>query len=146
MKSFSAKNTGQTVILHLKKGDLVLENITEEFRRLGIRDAVLASGIGSLRKMAYHVITQTTDQSVDEFATLEDAIEVGAMQGMILDGEPHLHLVCSGSDGKTYVGHLENGTEVQYLLELAFTVLDTGGLGRKKDEFGISYIDIVRGA
>ena len=101
--------------MHLGKGDKVLESIQSEMDRLGVKNAVLLSAIGSMRKLTFHVITETTDKSVDKFITIEDAIEVGAMQGLILDGEPHLHIICSDKDNNKYVGHLENGCEVQYL-------------------------------
>ena len=126
--------------MHLGKGDKVLESIKSELDRLGVKDAVLLSAIGSLRKITFHVITETTDKSVDEFITIENAIELGAMQGLILDGEPHLHIICSDKDNK-YVGHLENGCEVQYLLELSFMEVKNLNLMRKKDEFNNAYID-----
>jgi Predicted DNA-binding protein with PD1-like DNA-binding motif len=128
--------------MHLGKGDKVLECIKTEMDRLGIKDAVLVSGIGSLRKLSFHIITETTDKSVDEYETIENPIEIGAMQGLILNGEPHFHIVCSDS-GRTYVGHLENGCEVQYLLEMSFMEIKNLNLTRKMDEFGISYIDKI---
>ncbi|TAH71133.1 MAG: DNA-binding protein [Anaerolineaceae bacterium] len=127
--------------MHLGKGDKVLESIQFEMDRLGIKNAVLLSAIGSMRKLTFHVITETTDESVDKFITIENAIEVGAMQGLILDGEPHLHIVCSDKDNNTYVGHLENGCEVQYLMELSFLEINNLSLMRKKDEFNNAYID-----
>ena len=79
--------------MHLGKGDKVLESIQSEMDRLGVKNAVLLSAIGSMRKLTFHVITETTDKSVDKFITIEDAIEVGEMQGLILDGETHLHII-----------------------------------------------------
>ncbi|HHT88461.1 MAG TPA: DNA-binding protein [Clostridiales bacterium] len=127
--------------MHLGKGDKVLESIQSEMDRLGVKNAVLLSAIGSMRKLTFHVITETTDKSVDKFITIEDAIEVGAMQGLILDGEPHLHIICSDKDNNKYVGHLENGCEVQYLMELSFMEVKDLNLIRKKDEFDNAYID-----
>ena len=110
--------------------------------RLGVKNAVLVSAIGSMRKIVFHVITETTDKSVDKFITIEEAIEVGAMQGLILNGEPHIHIICSGPKD-TYVGHLEDGCEVQYLMELSFIEANDLNLMRKKDEFNIAYIDEI---
>jgi len=127
--------------MHLGKGDKVLESIQSEMDRLGVKNAVLLSAIGSLRKLVFHVITKTTDKSVNKFVTIEDAIEVGGMQGLIIDGEPHLHIICSDKANNTYVGHLENGCEVQYLMELSFMEIDGLDLTRRIDEFGNAYID-----
>lgn len=140
MKSFVTEDYGRFVVMHLGKGEKILESIISEMNRLGIKNAVLTSAIGSMRKLSYHVITETTDKSVDKYETIEKAIELGAMQGLILDGEPHFHLVCSDPE-RTYVGHLENGCEVQYLLELSFLEINNISLMRKLDKFGISYID-----
>lgn len=139
MRSFVTNNYGRLVVLHLAKGDKVLESIRGELERLGIKDAVLLSAIGSLRKLTFHTITKTSDVSVDEYITLEEPFELGAMQGLVLNGEPHIHLVCSDPQ-KMYLGHLENETEVQYLMELAFLEILDLDLIRRKDQFGIPYI------
>jgi len=134
--------SGKIIVMHLKRGDLVKETITEQFREMGIKNAVLVSGIGSCRKMTIHYVTQNPD-AVDEFLNIEDdAVEIGCMQGMIIEGEPHIHLACSAhSAGKCYMAHLENGCEVMVLMELAFLVMDDEiSLQRKKYENGDPYI------
>lgn len=140
MKSFVASGPGRAVVLHLGKGDLLLESIESECRRLGIRDGVVLSCIGSMRKAVFHVIMGTDDDPVNEFITLERPMEIGSVQGVILDGAPHLHIVCSDPQ-RVYTGHLEPGTEIQYLCEIS--ILELGGLSltRRKDAFGIDYID-----
>jgi len=142
MKTYTTKNYGRTVIIHLGKGELILESIQKEIDRLDIRNGILVSAIGSLRKACLHVITNTDDLSVNKFITIEKPIELGAAQGLIIDGEPHLHLVISEPDGM-YAGHLEPGCEVQYLAELAILELADVNLTRKLDENGISYIDVI---
>lgn len=140
MRSFIGNEYGRVLVMHLGKGELLLESIQSEIDRLGIKNGVLLSCIGSLRKCVFHVITTTTDDSVDEVLTLEEAIEVSAVQGLILDGKPHFHLVISDTN-KAYTGHLENGCEVQYLMEIAIMEVKDLDLERRKDEFGILYID-----
>ena len=140
MRSFVTDNYGRFVVLHLSKGDLVLESIKEELSRLGIKNAVMLSAIGSLRKLAFHTITELADVSVDEFVTLERPFELGAMQGLVLNGEPHIHLICSDPK-QMYLGHLEPGSEVQYLMEMSFLEVLDLDLTRRKDQFGIPYID-----
>lgn len=120
-----------------------MESVQGEMDRLGVKNAVLLSAIGSLRKLTFHVITETSDKSVDKFITIENAIEVGAMQGLILDGEPHFHIICSDKDNNTHVGHLENGCEVQYLMELSLLEVNNLSIMRKKDEFNNAYIDEI---
>lgn len=140
MKSFVGKDYGRVVVTHLGKGELFLESIQNEIDRLGIKNAVLLSCIGSLRKCVFHIIKTTTDDAVDEVMTIEEPIEVSAVQGVILDGKPHFHLVLSDTN-RAYTGHLEEGCEVQYLMEIAIMEINDLNLERRKDDFGILYIE-----
>ncbi len=142
MKTYTTNNFGRIVIMHLGKGERILESVQKEINRLGIRNGVLLSAIGSLRKATLHVITNTEELSVNQYITVEKPIELGSAQGIIIDGEPHFHLTISEPD-KMYAGHMENGCEVQYLAELAILELNDLNLTRKLDEFGISYIDTI---
>ena len=63
------------------------------------------------------------------------------MQGIVLNGVPHIHMVCSAPGGETFVGHLEPGCQVQYLVELSFVEVTDMALTRYTDAFGIGYID-----
>lgn len=140
MKSFTTNSYGRTIIIHLGKGEKILESLTAELKRLDVRYGILVSAIGSLRKACLHVITNTEDISVNKYITIEKPIELGAAQGLIIDGEPHFHINISEPDG-VYAGHLEEGCEVQYLAEFAILELKDLDITRKTDAFGISYID-----
>jgi predicted DNA-binding protein with PD1-like motif len=142
MKTFTTTNYGRTIIIHLGKGELILESVKREIDRLGIRNGILLSAIGSLRKATLHVITNTNELSVNRYITIEKPIELGAAQGIIIDGEPHFHLTISEPENM-YAGHMEPGCEVQYLAELAILELKDLNVTRKLDEFGISYIDTI---
>lgn len=140
MKSFISEKSGRVVTMHLQKGELLVESIREEAKRLGIDNAVLLCAIGSLRKIVMHVILTTDDLAQNEYLTVEEPIELGAMQGLILDGEPHFHFTCSAPGEKSYTGHVEEGCEVQYLVELSFMELAGIDVERRLDEYGICYI------
>jgi len=140
MKSFTTSEIGRVVVMHLGKGDLLLESIQQEAERQDIKNAVILCGIGSMRKLVFHVITSTDDVSTDSFKTLEEPMEIGAIQGLIIDGKPHFHIICSDPKN-TYVGHLEPGTEIQYLAEICLMEVKGVDLVRKVDQFGIGYID-----
>lgn len=142
MRTYTTDQYGRTVIIHLGKGELVLESLKQEIDRLGIRNGILLSAIGSLRKASLHVISNTEDLSVNRYITVEKPIELGAAQGLIIDGEPHFHLNISEPDG-LYAGHMEPGCEVQYLAEFAILELPALELTRRSDEYGISYIDAL---
>jgi len=140
MKTYVGNGYGRHVLIHLSKGELVLESIQKEIERLNIRSGIVASGIGSARKIVYHRIGNLAADPLNIFITMEGPMEIGAIQGLIVDGEPHLHIVCYGEDG-AFSGHLEPGCEIQYLAEISIIELEDADLVRRLDEFGISYID-----
>ena len=67
MKSFTTDSYGRTIIIHLGKGEKILESLTAELKRLDVRYGMLVSAIGSLRKACLHVITNTEDISVNKY-------------------------------------------------------------------------------
>ncbi len=142
MRCFAEPAEGRHVVLSLDKGDLILESITKGCEELGIRNAVVTCAIGSARKVVFHRIESTADDPVNTYITVDEACEVGSIQGLVLDGVPHLHISFSDRT-HAYNGHLEPGSEVQYLLEVALTEMKNLNLTRKKDAFGIDYIDRV---
>lgn len=141
MRTFTCHEFGRIIVMHLKKGDLLLESITEGLAKEGVKNALLVSGIGSLRKLSMHGIKSCSNHPDDYYYTINAPVELGCLQGIVLDGTPHLHGVCSTPDGKTYVGHLEPGSEIQFLGELSFIEIPDMKLTRRLDEFGIGYID-----
>lgn len=143
MNTFECKTYGRVIIMHLAKGDLLLESITQGLKDHNVKNAILTSGIGSLRKLCMHGIKECSDGPSDYYYTIEAPVELGSLQGIVLDGVPHIHGVCSTPDGKTYVGHLEPGTETQFLVELSFIEVPDMMLTRRLNKFGIGYIDKI---
>lgn len=139
MRTYTASEYGRIVIIYLQKGEKFLESISAEIERLNIKNGVLISAIGSFRKVELHIITNTEDVSVNKYVTIEKPIELSSVQGLILNGEPHFHLVCSDPD-RAYTGHLEMGCEVQYLAEIALMEVMDLNLHRKLDDLGIPYV------
>mgnify|MGYP003370514748 FL=1 len=142
MKTFLTNNFGRIVIIHLEKGDCILESVNKELERLQLKNGILLSAIGSLRKATLHYIASTEDLALNKFLTIESPIELSSAQGLIINGEPHFHLTLSDPQ-HVYTGHMENGCEVQYLAELAILELTDLNLTRKLNEFGISYFDNI---
>ncbi len=140
MRTYVGKEYGRYVMMHLSKGEGVLESIEKEIKRLEIQNGFVASGIGSARKIVFHRIADTEDNPTNEYITEEGPIEIGTIQGLIIDGEPHLHITWSAKD-KTFTGHLEPGCEIQYLSEIIIIELLDVDLVRRLDEFKVSYID-----
>lgn len=139
MQTHTGTQFGRFVMMHLSKGELILESIQAEIKRLGIKNGIVTSGIGSARKIVYHRIATVADNPTNEFITIESPTEVLALQGIIVDGEPHLHITCCNTE-ESFGGHLEPGCEVQYLIELSMIEVVGVDLVRRPDAFGVYQI------
>lgn len=140
MRTYACGGYGRLLVMHLGKGEGVQESILSACREMGVRNAIVTGGIGSLRKVRYHRIASTEDLPENEYLTVEGPIEMCALQGLILDGEPHLHITCCDRE-HAFGGHLEDGCEVQYLAEISLAELADADLTRRLDGVGVSYID-----
>ena len=110
MESFQANEFGRLIFLYLSKGDDLLQCIRSEIERRNLSSGMVVSAIGSLRKVVYHYIGSLEDTPRDIFRTIEGPLELASIQGLILEGTPHLHLVVS-EEGSVYAGHLEERSE-----------------------------------
>lgn len=136
---FLGEGTGRFIIISLQRGELLLESIEEELKKSGIRNAVITSAIGSLQKAHFHRVTGMEREPVDEHVTIETPLELASLQGVVVNGHPHFHMVIS--DRKTsYTGHLENGTTVLYLAEISLLEFKGISLERVKNENNIAIL------
>jgi hypothetical protein len=145
MTTFLAPETGRVLFLHLTRGEDLVKSITEACKDAGIETGVVMSGIGSLRRFHYHYIKDTADEPTDVFEVIEGPLELAALQGLVLEGKPHLHAVVSEAGTKTYSGHAEGeGSEVQYLVEVSILEVKDIKLGRRAGKYGtVTHIEIV---
>ena len=124
------------VTISLRRGEMLLEGIEKAIRETGIRDAVVLSCIGTLSSMTWHRVSTLEAKPREEYPTVKGPLELCAVQGLVVEGTPHFHIVCSDKDG-TYAGHLEPGCEVLYLAEIVLMELAGSPLHRVTDENGL---------
>ncbi len=128
-------------MLVFDRDELLLEGVQEAVRREGIESAVITGGIGSLTNLNYHVITSTGLPPVDNTIEVTGAIELASVQGTVVGGDPHIHIIASNYDTtETYIGHLDAGSRVCYRAEVSLTVLDGVRLERYGDGSGMIWI------
>ena len=140
MRTFVGNEFGRIVVMNLERGEKLIESIKAEVDRLGIKNAVLLTCIGSLLKTELHVVTVTDEKSLDKYISLDCAIELSSMQGIVVDGQPHFHMVVSDQDKQTYTGHLEPGCVVLYLAEIVLAEIKDLNLCRKLNANGIGML------
>lgn len=134
MRYFPNGRIDRVIIASLAPGDLFLECVEEIIKMEGIQTGVVTSGVGSFRKFKYHTISWTGMPPKDRFHDIEGPVELGGIQGLIIDGEPHLHTTFNNCDtGETSTGHIEYGCEVCYLLELFIEVIEGIDITKNED-------------
>jgi predicted DNA-binding protein with PD1-like motif len=140
-KLFLGEGFGRAIVIHLQRGDLLLESIRDLLKDAGIKNAAVCGAVGSLQKLVYHLPTSMGPTSDDQFITVEGngPIELGSLSGNVLDGEPHLHIVAQDKKGN-YVGHLEEGTEVLFLAEIVLAEIKDIHVYRTVNEHGVAYL------
>lgn len=128
-------------MIYLGRGDLLLESIRGELEKAGIKNAAIIGAVGSMQKLVYHLPTSMGPTSNDKFITVEGngPVELGSLSGNVIDGEPHLHVVCQDQKGN-YIGHLEEGTEVLFLAEIIIAEIKELNIHRVKNEHGVVYL------
>lgn len=137
MKTFTGLKTGRVHLLHLTRGDDLLKSIRKAAEDLDIKTAIVTSGIGSLRKTVYHYTDAKTEKPQDVFVTVEQVTELISLQGIILEGEPHLHALFTENGGKTcHGGHVEEGCEILYLSEISIVEAEDLPVGRRAGKYG----------
>jgi predicted DNA-binding protein with PD1-like motif len=135
MRYFSVSIEEEVIVVGLDSGDDLLGSIEEAIDKMGIKNGVIVSGIGSLSVARYHIVEPGIEKPwKDKFITKDGTIEVMCLQGIIADGEPHLHISLSQGD-KAFGGHLEKGCKILTVSEIVIKRV-SGGMKRVIHEMG----------
>ena len=139
MQVFSSGRLGRLIQMGFGPGDFLLEGIRQGLTQQGVQNAVLLSGIGTLKRVRYHRVTTTLPEPTNAFPQWEAPIEISSISGLVVNGEPHLHMTFSDLDSTQGV-HLEDGCEVLYLAELMFAEVEGVAWQRLEDAYGVKLV------
>jgi len=134
----------EVICVGFARGDLFLEGICEAVRRHDIAHGVILSGMGTFDRCRMHFTTNPGLPPHDEIIEPGGALELVSVQGLIVDGTPHLHMTVGNLD-RTWAGHLENGCRVLYLAEVAIGRLEGIPLVRETNQHGIRELHRAQG-
>jgi len=146
MEIIPSGSLGRIIILGLQTGDDILRSIVKAIKERKIKNGIIISVAGSLRKIHYHYVVQGPNEIQpvkDVFETKEGYIEILGLQGIIADEVPHLHINCSVND-VGFGGHLELGSEVLTVCEIAILTLPEAKLERIKNKFRYPVIQLAK--
>jgi len=125
----------RVLVLRAKNKTDLLTEMEKQVKQQNIKDAVILSGIGSVRGYRIHNVTGRDYPVPDIFvAEPNRPADFIGMNGYIVNGVIHAHITLALGDdkGTTISGHLEKGTEVLTFAIVTLGVLNTD-LGRVDD-------------
>ena len=123
----------EVIAVGLAPGELLLESIETAIKEHDVQNGVVVSGIATLKVAHMHHIVHDDFPPEDRFFTIEKPLEVSNINGIIADGQPHLHMTVGYRDEWSVAGHLEPGCEVLYLAEIVILKFNGMPLQRRSD-------------
>jgi predicted DNA-binding protein with PD1-like motif len=127
----ASMNLSRVHILRVDPGEDVLESIQRFLQDADIRQAVVLGGYGTLAAYHLHWVAHNRIPTENLFRRGEGGIEILSMNGMVVDGEPHIHVALSTPDG-AFGGHLEPGCTAYVLCEVFFAEVEGVPLSRQR--------------
>jgi len=128
---FASMNLSRIHILRVDPGEDVLESVQTLLKEASIRQAVVLGGYGTLAAYHLHWVPHNRIPTENAFGRGEGGIEILAMNGLVVDGEPHIHVALSTPDG-AFGGHLEPGCTAYVLCEVFFAEVEGVALSRRR--------------
>jgi len=99
--------------------DLLLE-LRKYVSENKIKNAVILNGIGSSKSYSYHVVASPDLPPKEMYPKEEKPLDIISIQGFILDGRVHAHIIFS-DEKISFGGHLEEGVKL-----LTFAIITLG--------------------
>src|SRR5918998_5341360 len=104
-------DTSRFVSLRLDPGEDVLLTLRAAVVELGIRNAVILSGVGSLDRYHFHLVKTPNMPPGNTFVRGEGPFDILTVTGLVVNGEVHAHITFSNTE-LAMGGHLEEGCRV----------------------------------
>jgi uncharacterized protein len=125
----------RVLVLRFKYQTDLLTGLESMVKKHQIRNAVILSGIGSVRGYRFHVVSNRTFPSKNIYVKNPTApADLTGMNGYVIAGRVHAHVTLADAD-KAFGGHLETGTEVFTFAVVTIGVLpDSTDLSRVDDK------------
>jgi predicted DNA-binding protein with PD1-like motif len=114
------------LILRFKFNSDLLAGLEKMVKQEKIRNAVILSGIGSVRGYHIHQVSNRDFPSKNMFVkNPTQPADVISMNGYIIDGRVHAHMTMATPD-KAFGGHLEPGTSVFTFVSVTLGIMGDG--------------------
>jgi uncharacterized protein len=110
-------------ILRVDPGEDVLACVEAFLAEGGITQAIVIGGYGTLAAFHLHWVKDNRLPAENRYAQGESGIEILSMNGLVVQGEPHIHVTLSTQVG-AFGGHLEPGCKAYVLCEIFFAEVE----------------------
>ena len=120
---FASLSLGKVHILRIDPGEDVLESVHRFLQEADVRQAVILGGYGTLTAYHLHWVTHNRIPTDNAFGRGEGGIEILSMNGLVVDGEPHIHVALSTREG-AFGGHLEPGCTAYVVCQVFFAEVE----------------------
>ncbi len=124
-------NITRVHILRVDPGEDVLISVKEFLANANIQQAIVLGGYGTLAAHSLHWVTHNRIPTENAFGRAQAGIEILSMTGLVVDGEPHIHVTLATQQG-AYGGHMEEGCKAYVLCEVFFAEVDGTKLTRER--------------
>lgn len=127
---------GRFHILRVDPGEDVLAAVKSFLDEAGVRQAAVLGGYGTLAAYHLHWVTHNRIPTENVFRRGEGGIEILAMNGLVVEGEPHIHVALASPDG-AFGGHLEPGCVAYVLCEIFLAEVEGVALNRRRVDIAV---------
>ena len=103
-------------IVRIDPDEDVLLSVRRYVQEAGITQAIILGGYGTLAAHHLHWVVDNRIPPRNRFGRGKGGIEILAMSGTVIAGQPHIHVTLSNRRG-AYGGHLEEGCRAYVLCE-----------------------------
>jgi len=124
-------NISRVHILRIDPGEDILSSVKYFLGETKIRQAIVLGGYGTLAAHCLHWVTHNRIPTENVIASADGGIEILGMSGLVVDGEPHIHVTLSTRQG-AYGGHMEEGCKAYVICEIFFAEVEGKKLTRER--------------
>ena len=128
---YGSFNVSKIHILRVDPGEDILATVEQFITDTGLRQAVVLGGYGTMAAYYLHWVTHNHIPTDNLFRKGEGGIEILAMNGLVVEGQPHIHIALSNPDG-AFGGHLEPGCIAYVVCEIFFGEVEGATLSRQR--------------
>jgi predicted DNA-binding protein with PD1-like motif len=126
--------------LSLERDDLILESINQAIHEHSILDGAVLTTVGATQECSYHYVKNTAIQAEDIVVHQKGAAEILNANGIIANGESHIHITLATPEKGAFGGHLENGCKVAYVSEITIAKFSGPPLTRTANKNGLTIL------